>query len=915
MAPSARPGMRLGPYEITAPLGAGGMGEVCRAKDTKLGRDVALKILPASFTSDPERVARFRREAQVLASLNHPHIAQIHGLEESNGTQFLVLELVDGESLDKRIARGPIPIDEALGIARQIAEALEAAHEKGIIHRDLKPANIALTTDGSVKVLDFGLAKAVEITSGSVDAMNSPTITSPAMTGVGVILGTAAYMSPEQALGKAADKRADIWAFGCVLYEMLTGKRAFNGDDVSDTLAAVLSAEPDWTQVPGTVSQPVTSLVRQCLVKNRAARISDIAVARFVLANSATLVEPSRTASSATTRLRRVMPWTAALLAGGFALAMALGLWVPSRRVPPPDPVRVNVELGADVSLLDTTSGNGGAAVTISPDGRVLVFVGEKGTGGGAQLYVRRLAQLKAVPLAGTENAESPFFSPDGQWVAFFAGGKLKKVAVTGGAADTLCDAPTARGGMWAEDGSIVFAPAARERLLRVSSTGGTPAPVTTLTEGEVTQRWPQVLPGGKAILFTSSGIMPSAFNDANIVVQPLPGRAGKVVQRGGYYGRYVASGHLVYVHDGTVWAAPFDIDRLEVTGPRVPLIDGVASNVATGGAQVAVSASGTLVYRPGLSARGGSLPIHWLDREGKLAPLRVAPADWFNLQFAPDGRRLALEIRDAQADIWVYEWAHDTLTRMTVDPADDIKPVWTNDGRRLAFASTRGDKSTPNLYWQRADGIGEAQRLTDSPHVQLPASWHPSGKLLAFEEQNAQTGLDVMVLPMGGDETSGWQPGKPTAFLNSSADERDPMFSPDGRWIAYVSNESGRSEVYVRPFPGPGGKWLISSGGGTFPTWSRTKPELFYGSPGQQIMVVAYNVEADSFRADRPRLWSAERYLPRTDSRMFDLHPDGERLAVASSAAQATGDVKQDRVTIIFNVLEELHRIAPVAR
>jgi serine/threonine-protein kinase len=911
-------GTRLGLYDILSPLGAGGMGEVYRAKDTKLGRDVALKILPASFTNDRERVARFRREAQVLASLNHPHIAQIYGLEEANSTQFLVLELVDGESLDKRIARGRIPVDEALGIAKQIAEALEAAHEKGIIHRDLKPANIALTKDGNVKVLDFGLAKAVEASGGSLDTMNSPTITSPAMmTGVGVILGTAAYMSPEQAKGGAADKRSDIWAFGCVLYEMLTGRRAFEGDDVADTLATVLKSEPDWTRVPRTVPRYVRVLVRQCLERNRTARISDMAVAHFVLTSGAALEDPSAAAGMSTaTRFWRVMPWAAAVFATGLALVPAFGPWVRSRQVSPPDPARLSAELGADVSLPDTTAGNGGAAATISPDGRVLAFVGQKGTGGSAQLYVRRLDQLKAVPLAGTENAESPFFSPDGTWVAFFAGGKLKKVAVTGGAAVTLCDAPTGRGGIWTEGGSIVFAPAARERLMRVLSAGGTPVPATTLTEGEVTQRWPQVLPGGKAVLFTSSGIpTPSAFNDANLVVQPLPRGERRVVQRGGYYGRYVTSGHLVFVHDGTLWAAPFDIDRLEVTGPHVPLIDGVASNAATGGAQVAVSATGTLVYLPGLSARGGSFPIHWLGRDGKLAPLRAASADWFNLQFAPDGRRVALGIRDAQESIWVYEWAHDTLTRLTVDPADDVKPVWTPDGRRVAFASSRGDKSTLNLYWQRTDGIGDPQRLTESSQSQLPTSWHPSGRFLAFEQQNPQSGFDVMVLPVEGDEARGWRAGKPRTLLNSPADEREPMFSPDGRWMAYVSNETGRAEVYVRPFPGAGGKWLISTGGGTFPTWSKTKHELFYGSPSQQIMVAGYSVDADSFRAEPPRLWSAERYLAREGSRMFDLHPDGERFGLASAAAQPTPTIKQDRVTLIFNVFDELRRIAPVAK
>jgi serine/threonine-protein kinase len=914
-------GTRLGAYEIQSALGAGGMGEVYRARDTTLGRDVAIKILPDLFVADPERVARFEREAQLLAALNHPHIAAIYGLEESGATKFLVLEFVDGQSLAEKLAQpsaishqpcAGLPVAEALTIARQIVEALEAAHDKGIVHRDLKPANIMLTVDGQVKVLDFGLAKhdGAGGSGGPAGLPHSPTLTFQP-TQAGVILGTAAYMSPEQAKGRAADKRSDVWAFGCVLFELLTGTRAFQGEDVSDTLAAILRGEPDWTALPPDAPASIRTLLKRCLEKDRKARIPDIAVVRFLMDDALTVAGPVTPDSRLPTPDSRLptrsstLPWAvagAALLVAGVLLM----LWAPWRKAAPPAPVRVSAELGADVSL--ATSGFGDATI-LSPDGAVFAFVAQKGGGGSPQLHVRRLAQLQATALSGTDDADSPFFSPDGQWIAFFAGGKLKKISVTGGAAVTLCDAPNGRGGAWGEDGTIVFAPdsTAGVRLLRVSSAGGKPEPLTSLAEGQSTQRWPQVLPGGTAVLFTAGTA--GAYEDANIVVQPLPAGARTIVQRGGYHGRYLPSGHLVYIHDATLFAVPFDLDRLEVTGQPVPALEGVTSNSASASAQFAVSATGTLVYLPGRST--GGVPIHWMTHEGRTTPLRATLANWFDPQFAPDGRRLALQINDGQNDVWVYEWARDTLTRLTFDSADDRKPVWTPEGRRIAFASSRGDKSTLNLYWQRADGTGDAQRLTESKNIQMPASWHPGGKFLAFEEVNPQTSYDLMILPLEGDEASGWKPGKPTVFLNSPFSEREPMFSPDGRWLAYWSNETGRAEVFVRPFPGPGGKWQISTGGGNYPTWSRTKHELFYGSPNGQIMVAAFTVEGDSFRAEKPRPWSDGRFMNRAAQRSFDLHPDGERFALAA-AAQTPGGAKQDHVTFIFNFFDELRRVAP---
>ena len=913
---SLGPGARLGPYEILSSIGAGGMGDVYRARDTKLNRDVALKVVTDRFALDQDRRARFQREAQVLASLNHPHIAAIYGFEDSGETHALVLELVDGETLAARIAHGPIPLEEALPIARQIAEALEAAHEAGIIHRDLKPSNIKITPDGVVKVLDFGLAKLTDQSHAPASDLSlSPTITSPAMTGVGMILGTAAYMAPEQVKGRPADKRCDVWAFGCVLYEMLTGKRAFPGDDTSEVFASILAREPDWRALPAAVPPAIRALTRRCLEKDRRKRIADIAAALFAFDEHQTL-GGSVTVLASRPLWRRALPW--AVAAG--ALAVAGGLLVllaPWRTVPPRAPLRLSAELGVDASLA-TAAGpqvNIGTSVVLSPDGALLAFVAQKSGTGMPQLYIRRIEQLQATLLTGTEGAASPFFSPDGQWIAFFAQGKLKKISVTGGAAVTLCDAVNGRGGSWGEDGSIIFTPANVGPglvLWRVSSGGGKPEPLPKPGDGEVTQRWPQVLPGGKAVLYTGN-TMVGGYEDANLVVQPLPTGARKIVHRGGYYGRYLPSGHLVYIHNGTLFAAPFDLARLELTGPPVPAGEGVTSNASTGATQFAASATGTIVYLPG-QASSLDAPIHWMDREGKTLPLRTTPANWSNPRFAPDGRRLAVDIADGtQLDGWIYEWARDTLSRFTFDPADDSKPVWTPDGRRIVFGSGRADKSAYNLYWQRADGTGDVQRLTESKNVQFAASWHPSGKFLAFSEASQQTATDLMILPMEGDDTSGWKPGKPTVFLSTPFSEQEPMFSPDGRWLAYFSNESGQIEVYVRPFPGPGGKWQISTGGGAYPVWSRTRNELVYAAPDFRIMVVPYTVEGDSFRADKPRLRSEARFMARPRQRGFDLHPDGERVAVAAVPETQTA-AKQDRLVFIFNFFDELRRIAPVA-
>ncbi len=901
-----QPGAVLGRYKVESLIGRGGMGEVYRARDTTLGRDVAIKALPGALATDPERLSRFEREAHLLASLNHPHIAVLYGLERVDGVPFLAMELVPGESLAERLSRGPIPVEEALSLFRQITEALEAAHERGMVHRDLKPANVMVTPEGKVKVLDFGLAKALDEDPREGGISESPTNTYGA-TRAGVVLGTASYMSPEQARGKKVDARTDIWALGAVMYESLTGRKAFPGETVTDVLAAILKNEPDWEALPKGTPFPLRTLLKRCLQKDPARRLHHAADVRIEIEEATMSPEPA----VAPAGKRSLAPW---IFGAVMALGVGVTLWALWRPAPEPaTPVRLSVELGADASL----AADVGPAAILSPDGKLLAFSARKAAGERPQLYTRRLEQLAASPLAGTEDARDPFFSPDGQWIAFFADGKLKKVAVTGGAAVTLSVASEARGGTWSEDGTILFTDSGGPGvgLSRVSSAGGAAEVLTTPDQaaGERSHSWPQALPGGKAVLFTAVS-RGAIYDDASIMVQSLPRGPKKVVQRGGYHGRYLPSGHLVYMHGGTLFAVPFDLGRLEPTGPPAPVLEGVIGNVGgTGGAQFAFSERGTLVFLPG-QGLGNEVPIQWMDENGKTEPLRTLAGNYSSIRFSPDGQRLAMGLGEgSEQDVWVYEWGRDRMSRLTLAPGADASPVWTPDGRWIAFSSMRADKATANLYWQRADGTGEAERLTESNNPQGPASWHPSGKFVAFHE-TTPANRDIWILPMEGDEASGWKPGKPAAFLISPFFETDAAFSPDGRWLAYSSEEPGRLEVYVRPFPGPGGQWQVSEGGGRFPTWSRNRKELFYRTPESTLMVASYAAEGDSFRAEKPRKWSPGLAPPLAPfNRTFDLHPDGQRFAVLKAAEQA--EDKSDHVVFIQNFFEELRRVAPAGK
>jgi serine/threonine-protein kinase len=826
-------------YRITGKLGEGGMGEVYRATDTKLNRDVALKVLPDAFSRDPERMARFGREAQVLAALNHPNIAAIHGVEESGGKRALVMELVEGETLQDRIDRGPIPLEEALPLARQMAEGLEAAHERGIIHRDLKPANVKTTAAGTIKILDFGLGKALEGDSGSgssADLSQSPTMSAMA-TRAGVILGTAAYMSPEQARGYAADRRSDIWSFGVVLYEMLVGKQAFGGQTVSDVLASVLRADLPFDALPRNVPPPIVRLLRRCLERDPKQRLQSIGEARIALADYLANPTGSETAATPPTAMwRRALPWAIALAAAIAALTLFLG-----RRPSLEAPLQLSIEVAEQPLYLGI-----GASAVLSPDGTRLALIA--GDDNGRSLRLRSLDQLSGIDvLSGSGPGGSPynpFFSPDGNWVGYVTANELRKVPIGGGASLTLTRVDRSRGAAWAPDDTIVFTPNPESALFRVSAAGGEPSPVTTLDDakGEATHRWPQVLPGGKDVLFTSHTQPAGGFDDASIEVVNLESGSRKSILKGGSYARYVPSGHLVYASEGTLFAVPFDLSSLEVRGIPAPVVQNVAWSPAQGGSQFSFSDDGRLAYVAGENTVA-EYPIVWVNRDGGMATLLDTRGSYANPRLSPDGKRLSLTVlRDGNWDIWVYDLERGVPTRLTFDDSQETEQVWSPDGKYLVFSSNV--EGQENLYRKPADGSGDAERITESQQAQWATSWSRDGRYIAYI--NSAAGFDIEIVSA--------EDGKVEKFLGTPFSEADPAFSADGRFIAYDSNESGRTEVYVRPFPASGGKWQVSDGGGAYPAWSADGRELFYRTD-TGIMVASIETSGGTFRAGKPRV------------------------------------------------------------
>jgi len=878
-------GTHVGPYEITGAIGAGGMGEVYRARDPKLGRDVAIKVLPEAFARDTDRMARFQREAKVLASLSHPNIATIYGLEDSGTTRALVMELVEGPTLADRIKAGPIPVDEAVRIAKQIADALEYAHERGIIHRDLKPANVKVTNDDAVKVLDFGLAKALEGDPSSIDISTSPTISRMA-TMQGVLLGTAAYMSPEQAKAKSVDRRADIWAFGCVLYEMLTGKQAFTGETVTDTLASIIKEDPNWTLLPAATPMRVRVLLQRCLQKDPKQRLRDIGDARIsldeVLSGAPDLALAGRAEAPAVPLWPRALPWAAAVVLAIVAAAVG-GIAAWTLKPMPAKPVTrtvITLPTGQRLAALNQP------ALALSPDGNQLVYVATTQSGM-RQIYLRAMDSSEAKPISGTERAMDPFFSPDGQWLGFFADGKLKKISVNGGVALTLADAPLTAGANWGSQGMIALTPTIGP-IQEVSDSGGTPQPLTHLEKGETYLGWPEFLPGNKAVIFQGGS--------GGVVVQPIGTGDRRYVIYGqeGTMPRYLSSGHLVYAQAGTLMAVPFDVKRLEVRGTAVPVVQNVMQGVAPGATQYSVSATGSLVYVSGGAQASQQSRLVWVSRNGTEQPL-PAPARTYEFpRLSPDGGRIAV---GSEGQIWIYDIARDTLARFTFQGGYNGYPVWTQDGKRIAFLSNK--EGSLNTYWQLADGSGGLESLATG-NLQVPSSWSPGG-LLAVLEFPTGRGDEISVLHVGERQTQ--------LFLQTGASVSSPKFSPDGRWLAYDSEESGRSEVYVQPYPGPGGKWLISNEGGAEPLWNRNGRELFYRN-GDKIMAVDITTQP-SFSAGKPKMLFEK---PLSGAAFpYDVSPDGQRFLMLRPVEE--GQAAPTQINVVLNWTEELKRLVPTGK
>jgi eukaryotic-like serine/threonine-protein kinase len=901
-------GTRLGPYEILVPLGAGGMGEVYRARDTKLRRDVAIKILPQIFTSDPERLARFEREAQMLAALNHSHIGAIYGVEDAGGVRALVLELVEGETLAERLRRGSVPVVEALAIARQIADALEAAHERSIVHRDLKPANVKITPDGQVKVLDFGLAKAVVSNTTGPDLSQSPTLTENG-TFEGAILGTAAYMSPEQARGKAVDKRTDIWAYGCVLYEMLTGRKAFAGETASDAIAAILEREPDLTKLPAAAPAAVPRLLRRCLEKDPSRRLRDIGDARLEVEDA--LSSPAQAdLQKPATMTRR----TAISALAGAAVGAATGIFA-IRRYRGPVPrnlTRFRIPLPEGAVALASFN----KRVAISPDGTHIAFnlisggVSNYVTIGSDKFYLHSLRDLE--PKAFPFDAGAPFFSPDDRWIGFMgsASGRpiIRKMALDGGPPVTVCNKGYV-GATWAADDMIYFVSEVPGGLVRVTAAGGEPKEVVKIdiAKGDRQHRYPCALPGGKGILITVGTADSETFDDAHIAVLNMETGQIKTVVEGGTHPRYSPSGHLLYARDGRIFAVPFDANRMKTMGQPFTVLEGVLMSRNSGVANYDVSAGGDIVYIPGIADKGERTLV-WVDREGNAEPLKLPLRPYLHPRISPDMRQLAVEVEGPNHNFYIYDFARDVLSQMTTDGVSHW-PVWSPDGAQLVFRS--GTMGAFKMWRIPADRSRPAAQLPGTGISQSAESWSPDGHALAYTAITPEAGSHIMVESLEGDHES-------RSFVDIKAAAGSPKFSPDGRWLAYCSNESKKPQVYVQAFPGPGPKIQVSSDGGTDPVWKRTGGELYFRN-GDKMMAVAVST-TPTFTAGHPQtLWnghyshgmSTSCGPPGATSSNYDVTADGRRFLMIKDEAPDTAVSKQ--IVVVLGWADELNRLSKV--
>jgi hypothetical protein len=919
---SLAPGARFGSYEVGAQIGVGGMGEVYRARDSRLNRDVALKVLPDSFANDPDRLARFQREAHVLASLNHPNIAAIYGVEDVSSVRALVMELVEGPTLDERITEGAIPIDEAINIATQIAEALGAAHDQGVVHRDLKPANIKVKPDGTVKVLDFGLAKA-EPASSSVGPnfssanpapSQSPTITTPAMTQIGVLLGTAAYMSPEQAKGRPADKRSDVWAFGCVFYEMLTGTRAFAEDDISETLAAILKSEPDWTRIPSDVPHAVRTLIQRCLVKDRRQRVADIAAAKFVLCELSNLGTRPATASVAAaprSRWQRLWP---AVASAAVAAAIVGAVMLMLRPVPrAPLTARFTFALPASEGL----TGTGRQLVTISRDGALIAYAAN------SRVYLRPIGDMVARAIAGTDSpaigALTPMISPDGQSIAFFSVGEggslaastLKRVGVNGGTVSPLASLDVPLGASWGPDGILVGQ--ANKGIVRVPETGGVPEILVSVAP-EDRAYGPQMLPDGQTLLYTlGKNFSENGWDKAQIIVYSLKDRSQRVVVERGADARYLTSGHLIYSLAGTVYAAPLDIETLQLTGPVVPVVVGVRRTAgrATPATFLAVSDTGTLVYLPGPATDSPGLRNIVLES----TPLKVPPAEYEHPRVSPDSRVVAVaRMTGRESDIHLYDLSGQTEMRRLTFGGSNRFPVWSGNGRRIAFQSAAGGDRA--IFSRSADGASGAERLTKPAQGEehRPEAWSRDDRHLLFSVlKDGKFALSVLTL----------DGKKAEPFGNVRSNEPlSATFSPDGQWVAYAVNDgpggmlSTNRGVYVQPFPATGQQHQVPRRVLDFhPLWAPDGRSIFYVPSAARATVsvpittrptVSFGTPVELPRAPRPLLLSP-------DMRGYDVLRDGRFISIVPVSEDASGSAAGSEFRVVMNWFEELKRLAPV--
>jgi eukaryotic-like serine/threonine-protein kinase len=897
-------GTKLGPYEITAPLGAGGMGEVYRARDTRLDRSVAVKILPTHLSDRPEAAERFEREARTISSLNHPHICQLHDVGEQGGVRYLVMELLEGETLADRLRRGPLPLDQILRYGAEIAEGLDAAHRRGVVHRDLKPGNIMLTKTGA-KLMDFGLAKGMNAAK-PVSAELTATLTSShatPLTQQGTIMGTFQYMAPEQVEGKEADARSDIFSLGAVLYEMISGRRAFEGKTLVSVAAAILEKEPEAIRTVQPVTPPALErVIKKCLAKDPDARwqsAGDLASEfKWIAEGSASAVSAQPAATRVSTKSAR-LPWAVAAIAVIAAVALAI-VHFAGRQAKPV----VRTQIASPDKLEFNFVGDNGGPPVISPDGEHIVFSAH--AQGKQLLFLRSMDNLTPQPIAGTDDATFPFWSPDSRSIGFFADGKLKRMDIGGGPAIIVCDAPVGRGGSWSANGIIVFSPQFSAPIYQVPAAGGTPVAVTKLNDKYTTHRWPAFLPDGKHFLYLAANHNTPMTGETGVFWASLDGKENKLVMLTPSNAIY-ASGYLLYVRQNALVAQPFDPSSGELKGQATVLNDDVQVDSSVWRGTFSTSENGTLVYQPGQA--GGGMQLTWFDIHGKEIGKLGEPDDYYQVELSPDGKKAAVAVGASAYVIWIYDTEHNTRTRFTFGTLGNnvtLSPIWSRDGKQIAYMGGRyGGLTNEFILAKAADGSGKEQKLMDLGQTmglqESLCDWSPDGRYILYETVTASAGngTDIWALPLFGDR-------KPFAYIAAPGNQIDAQFSPDGHWVAYASDESGHWEIYVAPFPWTGAKWQVSNGDGLVPRWRRDGKEIYFEKTGDNgVFEADVNGHGSSFEvAEVHTLFHIDNQSPNMAGQQFAITADGQRLLWIT-----TGDAGKLPLNVIQNWTEELKK------